>query len=157
MNTLITYNKKSLKNLSYDDSNGIYLVNSEIDAIAFDDYTDEVCQNGNSRCSVDALIVEGDKCACIEFKNIDLDKRFKSYKREIELKYYHTLTTLKINTKNFDEYVYSFYLVVPEYRNYINRSRYFEKTINYIGELDNVDAVKILVKAEFEEQISSLA
>lgn len=155
MNTLIAFSHKTLKELSYDEDNEVYVVDSRKEAIAFDDYTDEVCENGKSRCSVDALIINKDQCYCVEFKNIDLDKRFKKYKREVELKYYHTLTTLITNTLNFNEYKYTFLLVVPEYRNYSNRSRYFEKEINYISKLKNVDEVKIMIKKEFESLIEN--
>lgn len=155
MSKLINYNKKTFSMLSYDDKKKIYLSSSTTLAIAFDDYTDEVCVNGQSKKSVDAIYIEEGIMHCIEFKNINLDKRFKNYKNSVELKFFHTLLTIKQNESVFENYDYTFYLVVPDYRDSIHRNRLFEKEISYISVLDNVRKVKILTVDELDIRFSA--
>ena len=65
--------KKTFKDLSYDDSNDVHLVQNETEAYAFDKIKDQLTNKG--MCSADALYFsDGDFVNFIEFKNGNIDE-----------------------------------------------------------------------------------
>lgn len=66
--------KKTFKDLSYDDSNDVHLVQNETEAYAFDKIKDQLTNKG--MCSADALYFsDGDFVNFIEFKNGNIDEK----------------------------------------------------------------------------------